>query len=677
MSVASLRRLKRPLLLGSFIAWVAYALHTLLPDNDGMAAFFDTYVYFVLMFAAVLLCALRVLVVAEDRAAWTLLCVGVSAYALADLYWQIELSTLEEPAFPSLADVGYLAYFPPVYAGLILLLRKRIRATRAIWLDGATAALAAASVAAAAIVQVVLDSTGGSVAAVVTNLAYPAGDILLLAMLLGALAVGGRSMGRPMLLLIGAVALGAVADSIYLFQAARVTYEAGTYLDALWPASMLCIGYAAWSDVSSRDRRPAHARPLLFVPMACGTAAIGVLVSQAWFSISPIAVVLAAAALGGVLVRLVLTFGENRRLLELTHGEATTDQLTGLSNRRKLIRDLDYACGTFGEGRVWLLALFDLDGFKRYNDTFGHPAGDALLERLGTKLAAAVGSDGTAYRLGGDEFCLLTDAPLPDAAAMLERSVQALSERGEAFAVSTSFGAVFLPEDADNPSETLKSADQRLYAQKSQRQTRRDRTDEVLVRALYEREPSLEEHVHRVVGLSVAVAEALGMSPDQLQLVERAALLHDVGKLAIPEDILRKPGRLTDEELAFVRRHTIVGERILAASPAMRTAGAIVRATHERWDGAGYPDGIAGEAIPLEARVIAACNAFVALQERRSYRPVMARDAALARMRSSRGEQFDPRVVDELIHVAGVDEGDGAKQTDQSQLSACERDQRS
>jgi len=647
------RLLVVPLVVTSLLGLAAYAVHTLVPDEGVVDVFFETRLYYGLMFTAVLLCGLRAFLVPEDRAAWVLICVGVGSYAAADLYWELALSPVEAPPFPSLADAGYLAYFPPVYAGLILLLRKRIRVTRAAWLDGVTAALATAAVSAAVIVQVVLEATGGSVAAIATNLAYPAGDILLLAILIGAIAVGGLRIGRSLLLLVGAVAVGAIADSIYLFQVAQVSYTPGTFLDTLWPASLLCIGYAAWSDLCP-PVRGGRERPLLWVPMGCGIAAIGVLVAQAWFSISPLAVVLAAATLCGVLVRLLLTFRENRRLLELTRGEAITDQLTGLPNRRKLMQDLDDACDSLGEGRAWLLALFDLDGFKQYNDTFGHPAGDALLERLGAKLAAAVGADGAAFRLGGDEFCLLTDAALGDAASMLDRAVHALSEQGEAFAISTSFGTVFLPQDADNPSDALRSADQRLYAQKHQRQTRRDRADEVLVRALYERQPSLEQHVRQVVELSLAVARKLGLTAEELEQVERAALLHDVGKLAIPDDILRKPGRLTEEEHNFVRRHTLVGERILAASPALRTAGTIVRWTHERWDGSGYPDGLTGQAIPLAARVIAACNAFVALQEQRPYRAAMTREAALAKLRGASGGRFDPHVIEALLEIAAV-----------------------
>jgi HD-GYP domain-containing protein (c-di-GMP phosphodiesterase class II) len=189
---------------------------------------------------------------------------------------------------------------------------------------------------------------------------------------------------------------------------------------------------------------------------------------------------------------------------------------------------------------------------------------------------------------------------------VLDRAAGALVERGEGFAISSSFGAVFLPDDARDPSEALRLADVRLYAQKRSRHARRDRAHDALVQALYEREPGLAEHARAVVALSLAVGRQLGLESDALEQLERVAQLHDVGKLAVPDDILRKPGPLTPDEKAFIRQHTIVGERILSAAPVLQQVAALVRSTHEHWDGSGYPDGLVGEAIPLTARIVAA-----------------------------------------------------------------------
>jgi two-component system, cell cycle response regulator len=639
------------LAVASLAGLVAFTLHTVFPDVGAVSAFFDERVYYALLLGACALCALRALTGPHHRGAWGAIAVGVALYTAGELYWAVELAPLEQLRFPSFADALYLSYFPCVYAGLLLLFRSRIRPTRAVWLDGFTAAFAAGAVSAAVLVDVVLEATGGSLAVVATNLAYPTGDIVLLALLFGAVAIGGGQVERSTLLLAGALTLGSIADSIYLVQVARGTYVEGTPLDALWPASLLCIGLAAWCDGPRQTRGNADSRPLLIVPLVCGLAACGVLVASGWLDVNPVAVVLATATIGAVLVRLSLTFAENRRLLELTKGEALTDALTGLPNRRRLLRDLADACASLPYGRTWLLALFDLDGFKFYNDTFGHPAGDVLLFRLGRRLEQACLPHGRVYRLGGDEFCLLTDSSVDEAATLLDAAISGLSDYGEGFSITSSFGAVFLPDDADEPSAALRLADTRLYAQKSQRQSSRDRAHEALVQALYEREPEIARHLRHVVDLSRAVGLRLGLDGPAVEQLDRAALLHDIGKLAVPDEVLRKAGPLTAEERSFIHEHTVVGERILAATPTLRGVGAIVRATHERWDGGGYPDGLAGDAIPLAARVIAACDAYTAMREDRRYSAARSTAEAIAELRRCAGSQFDPLVVDALADV--------------------------
>ena len=168
----------------------------------------------------------------------------------------------------------------------------------------------------------------------------------------------------------------------------------------------------------------------------------------------------------------------------------------------------------------------------------------------------------------------------------------------------------------------------------------------MLLSTLREREPELHAHLNGVAELSVAVARRLGMLAEDLDEVSRAAELHDVGKIAIPEAILRKPGPLDDEEWSFMRRHTMIGERILSAAPALVPVARIVRSSHERWDGAGYPDGLAGDDIPIGARVVAVCDAYDAMVSDRPYRSARSPREALAELRRSAGTQFDPRVVD-------------------------------
>ena len=329
---------------------------------------------------------------------------------------------------------------------------------------------------------------------------------------------------------------------------------------------------------------------------------------------------------------------------------AMTDALTGLNNRRRLIGDLE---SVLASKRPAALAIFDLDGFKSYNDTFGHPAGDALLIRLANALAEALSGRGTSYRMGGDEFCVLAPVGPDGADDVIIAAERALSEHGEGFSISCSHGAVLLPQEAQDASTALHLADQRMYARKSSgRRSVGQQTTEVLVKLLAERYPELGEHLDGVAALAREVAQVLGIAGEELAVIEQAAALHDLGKVAVPDTILAKPGPLDEQEWEFIRQHTLIGERILSVAPALAPAARIVRASHERIDGTGYPDGLQGDEIPLAARVVCACDAYDAMVSSRPYRPTaLSSDAAAAELRAGAGTQFDKRVVDVLLAV--------------------------
>jgi diguanylate cyclase (GGDEF)-like protein len=298
-----------------------------------------------------------------------------------------------------------------------------------------------------------------------------------------------------------------------------------------------------------------------------------------------------------------------------------------------------------GERR--LLAFFDLDGFKTYNDTYGHVEGDLMLERLSRKLGDAVAGRGCAYRLGGDEFCvvapLVTDA---DGDELVSGCVEALSEDGEGFQVRASWGCVRMPAEAASSAAALTLADQRMYQHKgSGRSSARQQTRDLVLRVLAERHPDLHEHVSQVAALARATGERLGLDEIELEELVRAAELHDIGKIAIPDAIIDKPGPLDDEEWRFMRRHTLIGEGMLSAAPALASVAKVVRSSHERFDGAGYPDGLAGAAIPRASRIVFVCDAFHAMTSDRPYGVGMSADEALVELGRCAGSQFDPDVV--------------------------------
>ena len=362
----------------------------------------------------------------------------------------------------------------------------------------------------------------------------------------------------------------------------------------------------------------------------------GLLFSLGTVPLAMLAIALVLLAIGGLALR-----AGHREL----SSAATTDALTGLANRRRLYADLERrARGDAGA----MLLLFDLDGFKNYNDSFGHLAGDALLARLGQALAGAVRGQGRAYRLGGDEFCVL--AGLADRARLELAATAALSEHGDGFAVTASYGAVAIPEEASTAGEALRLADQRMYAHKSSVRVSAGRqSSDVLMRVLMERHPDLEAHLQGVAQLADGVGRRLGLDEEALEQLRLAAELHDIGKVAIPDAIIHKPSALDEDEWTFIRRHTVIGERIVAAAPSLVPVAKLVRASHERWDGGGYPDRLAGEAIPMGARIVAVCDAYDAMRADRPYARARSAAAAAAELRRCAGAQFDPAVVEAFV----------------------------
>jgi diguanylate cyclase (GGDEF)-like protein len=335
-----------------------------------------------------------------------------------------------------------------------------------------------------------------------------------------------------------------------------------------------------------------------------------------------------------------------------------TDPLTGISNRRRLMADLAAVCDDGGDAA---LVIFDLNGFKDYNDRFGHPAGDSLLTRLAARLRSNVEPAGRAYRLGGDEFCVLAEAVTADELdSLVPAWATAFVEHGDGFAISAAGGAALIPQDASGPSEALRVCDRRMYVNKNgSRATAANQVRDVLLAALASRHLELSDHLNGVAALAQRVAEELGVPSEERRNIRYAAELHDIGKVAIPDSIINKPGPLDEEEWEFMRRHTVIGERILAAAPSLARVGQIVRATHERYDGGGYPDRLAGDDIPLAARIIAACDAYDAMTSPRPYRELVSHAAAVAELQRCAGEQFDPLVIEAFARAIARDPAAG------------------
>jgi diguanylate cyclase (GGDEF)-like protein len=638
-------RAVRLLLFTALAALLVHVGHTLFGlGGSGAHEIVDDWLYTLVLSACCLMCVARGITARGERAAWMFIGSGIAAWTVGDAYWSYHLSHQQEIAYPSLADAARLLLFPATYAGIALLVRARVpRFHASLWLDGAIGALAIAAAGAAVLYPAIERATQGDVEAVATNVAYPLGDLLLVGFVIGAVALTGWRPGRGLVLIALGLGVNAIANGIYLYRDATGGALEHSPVDSLWLLSALLLALAAWTPATRSRALVIEGRRLLAIPSFFAAVAVGLQVYNQFAPVNRFTAGFATATLGVVIVRMALLFSDHLTLLAVSRRESQSDPVTGLGNRRRLMLDLEEAIES---GQPHAFSLFDLDGFKAYNDSFGHPAGDALLRRLGDNLAASVQPSGSAYRLGGDEFCVLAPIDGPSGDGVVAIGSAALSEAGKAFSISSSSGSVLVPEEADDPSTALLLADRRMYGQKRLRSHSAERqTRNVLLRILREREPDLDEHLRSVASLALLLARHAGVEGEELDVVARAAELHDVGKIAIPERVLRKRGSLTAVELELIRKHTLIGERILSAAPAMVPVARLVRSSHERWDGDGYPDRLRGEQIPIGARIIAVCDAFDAMVSKKPYRRSMESSQALTELRRCAGTQFDPALV--------------------------------
>jgi two-component system cell cycle response regulator len=635
-------------------AWLIYAVLTVTHAMDGTEIFgtpIEGVLYAGLLLGAGLVTLARAVVDPAERAVWGAFGIGLTLWSLADIWWLVFLAEAATVPYPSIADALWLASYLPMAYGLWRLIAVRV-GWRALgsagWLDGAIAALGGSALFAATLLAGPLAAAAqGEPMTFATNLAYPVGDLVLLGISLAALSATGWRPGRTIGLVAAGLLVRALADFVYLEQVTRGTYVDGGVLDTGWPAASLLVAAAACVPASHSRREPdwrAFLAPAAFV-----TVSLGLLVYDHFDRFPASAIVLAALTVAVGALRMVTMV---RTTLVSTQRQAFTDALTGMKNRRGLARDLARALEDVEAGQRFVFAMFDLNGFKRYNDNFGHPAGDSLLCRLGARLADAA-VPGSAYRLGGDEFCVL----LPDngdAEARLARADAALVDSGEGFTISAARGAAWIPTDATEAEEIMHLADRRMYAVKLGGRADGDHTVEALLRALYEAKPDMEAHLGGVAALTREVARRLRLNPEEIDEVVRAAKLHDVGKMAIPDAILNKPGPLDAGEREYVHKHPVVGERIVAAAPPLLPVAKLVRSSHERWDGGGYPDGLAGDSIPRGARIVAACDRFDTMTSDLPYSVGRTPHDALAELRRRSGTEFDPEVVAAIVAV--VDE---------------------
>ncbi len=423
----------RVLLAASAVSTLAYAGFIAAGEPASLEDVASLWVYHAALVFAALTCFAGAAFAPDQRAAWAAFGLGLLCWTVGDLYWTLAFSGLRRTPYPSAADVAYLATLPCFFVGIALLIKRRIgHFTASRWLDGAIGGLAAAALGTALLAPALVGLTKGDAPAVLTNLAYPLGDILLISFILGALVVSGFRGAGAFLAIVAGLVTWTVGDGIYVYQEAVSGYHGG-WLDESWVLGALLIAVAAAFAFTHRSqRRRAYGSSMVF-PAVFAAIAVGVLAWDHFSRQHVVSVWLAVATLAAVIVRMGIAFRENNALMGALHHDASTDALTRLGNRRKLFDDLESALRLTLDARDHVFSIYDLDGFKRYNDTYGHPAGDSLLRRLGAKLASAVEPEGCAYRLGGDEFCILVPSRGEAAASIAEAGRAALTEQGEGF----------------------------------------------------------------------------------------------------------------------------------------------------------------------------------------------------------------------------------------------------
>ena len=661
--------LRRPLRLARGREWTAvvglfaltwvllagYALHALVGlGGPGTDALFDKWINDVIVVLAAALCLWRGLRVRRERLAWLLLSLGMTSWVAGNIWYSIFVIDRDPLPIPSIADGLWLGLYPPTYLALALLIGRRVRNFRSsLALDALIVALSAAAISSAIVLEAVLGSTNRQpLAETATNLAYPIGDMILLVFVFASLALARWRPERRWGYLGAGLVSFMVTDSLFLVKTADGTYGVGTIIDAGWLLAAVLVAVAAWQPLPARAAVVFEGPRVLVAPMTFGLAGLVVLVWDHFQHLNSIAIVLAAAATSLVFARLTVTFAEKARMLARSRADATSDSLTGLGNRRKLLDDLPGRLARASAGAPLLVVLLDLDGFKTYNDLYGHPAGDALLARLGRRFAEAVGPAGAAYRMGGDEFCALLPADARGSEFVARRLGQALSESGERWTIRASGGHALAPLEAASGTDLLRIADSRMYAVKERRLPASNRVlSDVLDRLSDARDVSLTAHSRAVADFAELLAIELDLPVEEIDHIRLAAQLHDIGKLALPDAISASADPLSPDDWQLVRQHTLVGARILSGTSALAEVARLVRSSHERWDGTGYPDGLAADSIPLGSRIIFCCDAYDAMTRGRRYRPKATEQEALAELRRCAGSQFDPFVVDAFERV--------------------------
>lgn len=634
--------------------------------------------------AAVLVGCARNLAAGRQRLPWVVLGCSQVVYAVADVCFYVSHNIFGDTDFPALADPLYLAHYPLVVIGLILLIRSRTPGRDlASLLDAATLAVATAMLSWLYLIGPQARADEPLLVKLV-SVAYPVMDLAMFAVAVRLILGPGR---RPVsfLLLAGNLLAIFTADTIYVMQQLNGTYQTGNFLDAIWLGGNLALGAAALHPTMGRVSERASVEDMRLTPVRlivlAGAALIApamLIVQNSMGQLQDIPVIAGACA-----VLFMLTIGRLAGLVADQRRLAITDVLTGLRTRRFFSAQLPLEIARARRvGTSLAVLIVDVDRFKSINDRYGHPAGDRVLVEVARRLRESVRQADFLARYGGEEFALVVPGASPQELASIgERLRTQVAARPMQVApetwidVTVSVGTAGYPRHGKTPTELITTADRALYAAKSQgrdrvvvgeaitaatipsaagddEDTRRDLLA-YLQRAADEVDGWLStcEHGRAVGRWAALVASALGEDEPFVQRVELAGRLHDVGKVFIPQAIWRKPSALSRYERHLVQQHSEFGYQMVSIVPGLLDVAESIQQHHERMDGRGYPFGLTGREIRQEARIIAVCDSWAAMLADRPYHTALRPDEACDELRTGRGTQFDPQVVDMFLSL--------------------------
>jgi diguanylate cyclase (GGDEF)-like protein len=443
----------------------------------GMQTFVRDWVSSVIYLLVAVIVAWRAVRIESKRVPWSLFAVGLSVYAVGNILWSLWIEHLPNPPIPSVSDVLWLSFYPFAYAGIVRLAisRGELRPTVRVWLDSLMAAAGLAAIGAALVFGPTLNAaTGGSVT-VATELAYPVGDLLLAALVIGVLALRGWRLDRGWSLLAGGFLLLAIADCLYSVLVANGSTQTSAIDNLAYVLGVALLAGAAWQAPPELAPRSGTDWSALLIPAGFLVTALGLLLYDHLHRLNGPAFYLVMLTLVAGIARMALAFRDVRSLSEARH-LAATDDLTSLPNRRLFMRRVEEAIAA-GEltGDDLAVLMFDLDNFKQLNDTLGHHAGDALLRLIGPRLVGSLRDSDIVARLGGDEFAVLLHPAPGEAGVTLvaEKIIAALRQpfevEGLALRVTGSLGIATYPADANDGAELMQRSDIAMYQAKASR----------------------------------------------------------------------------------------------------------------------------------------------------------------------------------------------------------------